>query len=265
MIVIAQKLSKLLLLTTASVIVNSMVTQKIYAQTVDLNNLCQKHPLSSSCAGYTYPLQTTNDSKLAANKTRKTIKMRLKNPGSDNEWLRIEIDGNTVKPIHTIRTNRNFTGLVNSALGAVSPVPLPSVRFDKWLDAPTTRVVFQPDSCSISPPPQVPENPSPQENQQVSSPPQPGENSTASVNQSPPPQSAQDLTASVNQSPPPQSAQNIPFQANQKNCLPSCAIEGTDSVVLPEGTDIRKGRFTIEYTEGDLLRTITFRIRDEDS
>lgn len=224
-----------------------MVIQKIHAQAVDLNNLCLKHPLSSNCAGYTSPLQTTNDSKLAANKTRKTIRMRLKNPGSDNEWLRIEIDGNTVKPIHTIRTNRNFTGLVNSALGAVSPVPLPSVRFDKWLDAPTTRVVFQPDSCSISPPPQVPQNSSPQENQQVSPPPQPGENSTASVNQSPPPQSAQ----------------NIPFQANQKNCLPSCAIEGTDSVVLPEGTDIRKGRFTIEYTEGDLLRTITFRIRDE--
>ena len=142
---------------------------------------------------------------------------------------------------------------------------MPNVRFDKWLDAPTTRVVFQADNCSISPPPQVAQNSSPQENQQISSPPQPGQDSTAPVNQSSQSQSAQDLTASVNQSPPPQSAQNIPFQANQKNCLPSCAIKGTDSVVLPEGTDIRKGRFTIEYTEGDLLRTITFRIRDQDS
>lgn len=247
MIVIAQKLSKLSLLMATSVIVNSMVAQKIYAQTVNLNNLCQKHLLSSGCAGYTSPLPTKNDSKLAANKTRKTIKMRLKNPGSDYEWLRIEIDGNTVKPIHTIRTSRNFTGLVNSALGAVSPVPLPSVRFDKWLDAPTTRVVFQPDSCSTPPPPQVPQNLSPQENQQVS----------------PPLQSPQDSTAPVNQSPPLQSAQNTPFQANQKNCIPSCAIEGTDSVVLPKGTDVRQGRFTIEYTEGDFLRTITFRIRDE--
>ena len=226
-----------------------MVIQKTHAQAVNLNNLCQKHPLSSDCAGYISPLQTKNNSKLVANQTRKTIKIRLKNPASDNEWLRIEIDGNTVKPIHTIRSNRNFTGLFNSALGAVSPVPLPSVRFDKWLDAPTTRVVFQPDSCSISPPLQVPQNSSPQENQQVSPPSQPGENSTASVNQSPPSQSRQ----------------NIPFQTNQKNCLPSCAIAGSDSVVLPEKTDIRKGSFTIEYTEGDLLRTITFRIRDEGS
>jgi hypothetical protein len=37
-------------------------------------------------------------------------------------------------------------------------------------------------------------------------------------------------------------------------------ITGTDSLILPEGTNIRAGLFTIEYTEGELLRSVTFRI-----
>jgi hypothetical protein len=173
MIVIAQKPSKLLLLTTASVIVNSIVIQKIHAQAVDLNNLCQKHRLSSDCAGYTSPLQTKNDSKLAANKTRKTIKMRLKT-------LLLIMNGCGLRSMETPSNpyiqyvpTGTLPELSTALWGLFSPVPLPNVRFDKWLDAPTTRVVFQADNCSISPPPQVPQNSSPQENQQISSPPQP--------------------------------------------------------------------------------------------
>lgn len=40
----------------------------------------------------------------------------------------------------------------------------------------------------------------------------------------------------------------------------SCAIIGTDSIVLPSGIDIRQGSFTINYQERQLLRSITFRI-----
>jgi hypothetical protein len=42
--------------------------------------------------------------------------------------------------------------------------------------------------------------------------------------------------------------------------LSSCTITGTDSLILPEGTNIRAGLFTVEYTEGELLRSVTFRI-----
>ena len=177
-IVLTQKLGKLALITIATVLLNGIPLQQVYAQA---NNY-------------------------------KTIKIRLKTPGSNQEWLRIEINGNTVKPIYTIRTNRSFSRVVNSALGVVSPVPLPSVRFDKWLDAQTTRVIFEPESCS-------------------SQQPQPPENS---------------------------------IQTSQPHCLSSCAIVGTDSVLLPEGTDIHQGRFTIEYTEGELIRTITFKIPNQD-
>lgn len=41
---------------------------------------------------------------------------------------------------------------------------------------------------------------------------------------------------------------------------PECKIIGKDTLILPKGTDIYAGLFTIEYTEGDLARSITFRI-----
>lgn len=259
-IFITWKLSRLLLLTIATVLINGMGIQRTYGQVVD----------------YTSPLQAKNDSKATAKKTRKIIKMRLKTPGFNNEWLRIEVDENTVKPIHTIRTNRSFSGVVNSALGAVSPVPLPNLRFDKWLDSPTTRVVFQPDSCSMSPSPenlslQVSQNSQPLQPAQTPTPEnqaqslQPLQTPTQENQNSQPPQPPQTPTPENQVSQPLQPAQNLAPQVSEMNSLSSCAIAGTDSVLLPEGTDIYKGRFTIEYTQGDLLRSITFKIRDEDS
>jgi hypothetical protein len=44
-----------------------------------------------------------------------------------------------------------------------------------------------------------------------------------------------------------------------------CAITGIDSLLLAEEMDIRRGKLTIEYKEGDLLRSITFRLPTEDS
>jgi hypothetical protein len=43
----------------------------------------------------------------------------------------------------------------------------------------------------------------------------------------------------------------------------SCTVTGGDALILPEATDIRAGLFTLEYTEGELLRTVTFRIPSE--
>lgn len=45
----------------------------------------------------------------------------------------------------------------------------------------------------------------------------------------------------------------------------SCTITGKNTLSLPNGMEIREGRFTIEYTENELLRTITFRIPTKDS
>ena len=40
----------------------------------------------------------------------------------------------------------------------------------------------------------------------------------------------------------------------------SCTITGTDTLVLPEGTDIYAGSFTIYYREKDLKRSLSFKI-----
>jgi hypothetical protein len=53
--------------------------------------------------------------------------------------------------------------------------------------------------------------------------------------------------------------ENLTNKAVQKN-YSSCAIEGEDTLILPKGTDIYAGLFTIEYTEGDLERSIKFRV-----
>jgi hypothetical protein len=64
---------------------------------------------------------------------------------------------------------------------------------------------------------------------------------------------------------PTQSSNSVPIQPNslaptQPSSSQSCTITGTDSVNLPEGTDIHKGMFTVNYTERKLLRSISFRI-----
>ncbi len=40
----------------------------------------------------------------------------------------------------------------------------------------------------------------------------------------------------------------------------NCTITGKDTLVLPEGTDIQAGLFTIRYRENDLKRSLVFRV-----
>jgi hypothetical protein len=42
-----------------------------------------------------------------------------------------------------------------------------------------------------------------------------------------------------------------------------CRATGTVSVMLPSGTDIYQGQFTLEYTESGWLRTITFKVPNQ--
>jgi hypothetical protein len=49
-------------------------------------------------------------------------------------------------------------------------------------------------------------------------------------------------------------------QENMKRNLPECTISGKNLLDLPPAIDIRAGIFTLEYKEGELIRTITFRI-----
>ncbi|MEL6263208.1 MAG: hypothetical protein AAFR12_19295 [Cyanobacteria bacterium J06626_6] len=44
-----------------------------------------------------------------------------------------------------------------------------------------------------------------------------------------------------------------------------CSIVGTDTIALSEEVDIRSGAFTLKYSEGNLVRALTFRIDDHDA
>ena len=115
-VMVAKKLGSLAVLTTAAVLVNNMVLP-IQAREVDLETLCQKFPLNSRCEGYQFPSQRQAAAALAA---PQVIKVRLRTPSTSNEWVRIEVSGNTLKLVHTTRTNRRaVTGLLNGVLGAV--------------------------------------------------------------------------------------------------------------------------------------------------
>ena len=41
---------------------------------------------------------------------------------------------------------------------------------------------------------------------------------------------------------------------------PSCTITGTNTLELPEGIDLLRGQFTIQYTESNLQRSVTFKV-----
>jgi hypothetical protein len=58
-------------------------------------------------------------------------------------------------------------------------------------------------------------------------------------------------------------SESLTSKNREKNEL-NCMVVGTNNLILPKGTDIMAGFFTVEYKENDLLRSITFRIPSED-
>ncbi len=45
----------------------------------------------------------------------------------------------------------------------------------------------------------------------------------------------------------------------------NCSITGTTDVTLPTGVNVDQGKFTLEYTESKLVRTVTFRVLPQKS
>ncbi len=211
--VLAHKLGKLALLMTTTVLVNSMVRPNVQAQEVDLNTLCREFPLNSRCQEYKSPSQPQG---AAAPQAPQVMKLRLDTSAS-REWILIKESGNTVQMMHTTSKITGFSQLAHLAVG-FSPVPVPLPNFYGWRDHQTTRVVFEPDSCSGNLAPA------------------PGQ-----------------LSGSAPEQP-------SAWATKQLSGSPNCTIAGTDSVTLPAGMDMRHGRFTIDYKERQLLRSITFRI-----
>ncbi len=216
----SEKLGRLTLLITATVLVNNVLLPQAQARPVDLDTLCQKFPLNSRCQGY----KSLQERQNAVNQAPQVIKLRL-NTSASREWILIKTSGNTVQLRHTTNKVTTFSRLTHFAVG-FSPIPIPLPDFYGWHDHQTTRIVFQPDSCAG--------NSAPSPNQPSSS--TPNQPSSLTPNQ------PSSLTP------------------NQPSGYQSCAMVGTDSITLLPGTDIRQGLFTIDYKERQLSRSITFRL-----
>lgn len=220
--------SKWLRVLPVIVFLNLVMPRQVYAQSVDLEILCQQFPFNR-CNGYTPSMQRAGtkpeqgQGNPRQNKANQIIKVRLGVSGPNNEWILIEtsdsVQGQTIfRAYHTTRVKQNLlSGVVTNVLsfgvgelasevidGYNGPAPVPDINFYRWADHKTRRLAFVPDSCSRN-------SPAPLENGQLS-------------------------------------AQS------------TCVITGTDAIALPTGTDIYAGLLTIEYTEENLIRTITFRV-----
>ncbi len=72
--------------------------------------------------------------------------MRLKfklDSDTHNEWIRMELSGDTLKVFHTTYTDSDF-----SRKTGWLPMPIPIPKTHTWHDHHTTHVAFQPSNCS---------------------------------------------------------------------------------------------------------------------
>lgn len=226
---LTRQLSRLVGAISVIVVLDCVISWRVYGQKVDQDFLCQRFPLNSRCQGNTpatqqeKPNSGQRQSTPIENGVKQIIKVRLKLSGPDNEWIRIETSNNwaggTVLTAYHIKRVRQRL-LSNLATGLLSfgaeelaseaidgydgPVPIPNINFYRWAEHETRRIVFVPDGCS--------------------------DNSPALLG------SEQQLRQS------------------------SCVITGTNFITLPVGMDVRVGLLTIEYSEQELVRTITLRV-----
>ena len=199
-------INRLILVLASAILIDTFAISTVFTQEVDRNTLCSKFPLNSRCEDYQPSKSTPQTYELDRDRfcdkfplnsqcqqpPLQVIKLNLDRSGEDDEWIRIEQQGNKVKLLHTTKVKDGLiSGALNGALGFV-PFPLPFVEANKydWKDHRVTEVAFKSDSCKTN----------------------------------------------------------------------SCTITGRDTLVLPEGTDIYAGVFTIDYREKDLERSLSFRI-----
>ena len=128
---------------------------KADAQTVELDEFCTRYPLNSRCEGYT---PQNSESANLSETLLQVFNVHLNVTGDDDEIVMLEINEETMGAIrlsayHIEKTEDDgfFTlgNLVNGAIGAVSPVPVPFDLFRSFTSqaSQTEYIAFTPDDC----------------------------------------------------------------------------------------------------------------------
>ena len=130
------------------------MTETVNAQTVDPDDFCQRYPLNSRCEG----TPESSDSFDSLGAPLQIVEVYLSVTGSEDEIVVIEINEETVGDItlsayHIERTENDgfftFSNLLNGAIGALSPVPIPFDIFRSFVSQAnqTEYIAFTPDEC----------------------------------------------------------------------------------------------------------------------
>lgn len=211
---------------------NLRMTQVSYAQEVNRDLVCQRFPLNFRCIGYTPKPQQEKSSRekqqkpLFEREANQFVKVRLELSGPDNEWIWIETNNNGTGA--NILTAYHTKRVRRELLSNLSTIAL-RVGAEQL----ASEVFDGYDGPVPIPNVSFYRWADHETRQLVFVPDGCSENSPA-----------------------------LPGNEQQSG-QSGCVITGTTSITLPSGTDIRSGLFTIEYTEEDLMRTITFRVPSE--
>ena len=155
---------KLLLIMKALLLFGFNQADPSLAEVENLSNLCNKFPLNSRCKNYRSSSTKPETQVYQLNRDRfcqefsfnshcqqepiKTIKLNLKRSGEDDEWIRLEKQGNKVGLLHTTKVKDFLPSLILDAAFGLVPYPLPfdSSKY-KWEDHQVIKLSFKSDRC----------------------------------------------------------------------------------------------------------------------
>ena len=157
--------TKFILAFTTSIALNTSTSLSAATKEIDRDSLCTKFPLNSRCEDFSASKPKTEFYQLDRHSfcqkfplnsqcqkpPLKTIELNLDRSGEDDEWIRIEKQGNKVKLLHTTKVKDGLaSGALNGALGFI-PFPLPFVEANKydWEEHQINKVTYQPDNCQV--------------------------------------------------------------------------------------------------------------------
>ena len=131
------------------------VAPKVDAQTVDLDEFCQRFPLNSRCEGYT-PQEP--ESVNSSEEPLQVVNVHLNVIGPEDEIVVLEINeeivGNVILSAYHIERAEDdgfftLSNLANGAISVVSPVPIPFDLFRSFTSqaSQTEYLAFTSDDC----------------------------------------------------------------------------------------------------------------------
>jgi hypothetical protein len=208
----------------SATVVNFALFQPVYAQEVNLESFCRQSSSPNFPCSNNKQLaqQNSEDENSSANKGNETMRVRLDVSGPNDEWIRMDIrDDTRAKVIRAYHTTRVRRQLLSRLVrGAISF----GVR--ELLD----EVIDDGYDGPVPVPPINFYRWADHKRQRIAFIPDGCLFNT------------------------------LMLGSNEESGATSCVILGTESVALPLGTNIRAGLFMIEYTERNLVRSITFRL-----